>query len=461
MPKLKLTDRFIASKECLPAVGKILYIDTEVRAFGMQASSTGQRSFGLKVRFPSNPKHPSWRVLGHYGLMTLSEAREKARDWKREIKKGIDPAIEEEKARSAVVLSYQNNFGHVAEEFLARYVKGPAWVELERQAADIAATKNLKPAAALRAVLDDPKNAALVAKSKKEGLVKKQAADSIIRKEFIARWKRRPINDIQANECAAAIREIVKRGTPEQARSAFEWLRRLFSWALGVSEFKLVESPVTALRPVDMIGHKLAKDRTLNNVELRAVWDACGHMGHPYGPAVRMLILSGQRLREVAEAPLAEFDLADKTWVISSQRMKGEHGVQLVPLGPMAHALVKGLPKFSDAKFTFSTDGRRPVNGWSKAKARLDGFCGVRDWTFHDLRRSMRSHLSALPIEEHVRELMIGHKPGGIKAVYDRHLYEAEKRAGFELWENRLRGILAPKPPAEVANLESERAQRA
>lgn len=32
-------------------------------------------------------------------------------------------------------------------------------------------------------------------------------------------------------------------------------------------------------------------------------------MGHPYGPTVRMLILTGQRLREVSEAMWEEIDL--------------------------------------------------------------------------------------------------------------------------------------------------------
>jgi hypothetical protein len=33
----------------------------------------------------------------------------------------------------------------------------------------------------------------------------------------------------------------------------------------------------------------------------------------------------------------------------------------------------------------------------------------AEDWTFHDIRRTMRTHLSALPIPDLVRELVIGH----------------------------------------------------
>ena len=47
----------------------------------------------------------------------------------------------------------------------------------------------------------------------------------------------------------------------------------------------------------------------------------------------------------------------------------------------------------------------------------------------------MRSRLSALPIEEVVREHMVAHGPTGIKGVYNRYQYDKEKRRGFELYE--------------------------
>ena len=63
----------------------------------------------------------------------------------------------------------------------------------------------------------------------------------------------------------------------------------------------------------------------------------------------------------------------------------------------------------------------------------------------------MRTHLSALPIEDRVREQMIAHAQPGLHKVYDLHRYEAEKRRGFELWEQRLRGIVEPAPDNVVA----------
>jgi hypothetical protein len=47
---------------------------------------------------------------------------------------------------------------------------------------------------------------------------------------------------------------------------------------------------------------------------------------------------------------------------------------------------------------------------------------------------------------------MIGHKQTGIAAVYDLHRYEAEQRAGFELWCGKLRDLVEP-PPDNVYRL--------
>jgi len=85
------------------------------------------------------------------------------------------------------------------------------------------------------------------------------------------------------------------------------------------------------------------------------------------------------------------------------------------------------------------------VNGFSTAKARIDELSGVKGWKFHDLRRTARTHFSALPIQDVVRELVIAHAQQGIRRVYDLHGYQEEKRECLTLWEQRLRGILSPK----------------
>jgi integrase len=93
-----------------------------------------------------------------------------------------------------------------------------------------------------------------------------------------------------------------------------------------------------------------------------------------------------------------------------------------IPLANRALALVEALPRFMAGGFLFSTTaGAKPVNGFSKAKARIDRLSGVEDWKIHDLRRTMRTHLSALPVQDLVRELVIAHAKPGLHKVYDQH----------------------------------------
>jgi hypothetical protein len=70
----------------------------------------------------------------------------------------------------------------------------------------------------------------------------------------------------------------------------------------------------------------------------------------------------------------------------------------------------------------------------------------VDPFVIHDIRRTMRTGLSALPIPDNVRELVIAHARPGMHRIYDLHAYENEKRHALELWAARLRTIV--KPPA-------------
>ena len=346
MARRTLTDRLVKSESVIPASGRKDYHDAIVPGLALRVTSAGHRSFVLVARYPKNPKNPTRRALGDYGEITLEQARDKAREWLALIRKGMDPKIQAARDRAATQRAQQTTFGHVAEEFLTRH----------------AAT-----------------------------LAHAIPARRIIEAEFTKRWRDRPITDILPEECAAAIRAIVKRGTPYQAHSAHEWLRRLFNWSIGCNEFGITASPVATLRPSDLIGKKESRDRILTDDELRAVWratdgrldagalaearrrdqprDAAQPIGYPYGPLFRMLILTGQREREVAGMAWSEVDFDKALWTIPAARMKGAraHGV---PLAPDALALLRALPRFTAGDCVFSTTGgAKPVNGFSKAKA--------------------------------------------------------------------------------------------
>jgi integrase len=223
-----------------------------------------------------------------------------------------------------------------------------------------------------------------------------------------------------------------------------------------------------------VIGKKAIRTRVLNHYELRLLWEASGDMGYPYGPLFRLLALTGQRKSEVAEARWSEIDLKAKIWSIPAERMKAD-AAHVVPLTQDVIESLKSLPQFKNGDYLFSTTfGKKPVNGFSKAKARVDALmlkrfhelaeCGSDDpaivkldeWRIHDIRRTMRTGLSALPVSDLVRELVIAHTRPGLHKVYDQYAYLDEKRHALELWASRLRSIVIP-PADNVVALASAR----
>jgi len=122
-----------------------------------------------------------------------------------------------------------------------------------------------------------------------------------------------------------------------------------------------------------------------------------------------MLALTGQRKSEVAEARWSEFDLTKKVWLIPAERMKTDVD-HVVPLSDDVLDLLKSLSRSKNGDHLFSTTfGKKPVNGFSKAKERLDRrmlrswraiarlrgesrrSAQIKPWVIHDIRRTMRT----------------------------------------------------------------------
>jgi hypothetical protein len=80
----------------------------------------------------------------------------------------------------------------------------------------------------------------------------------------------------------------------------------------------------------------------------------------------------------------------------------------------------------------------------------------LKTWVNHDIRRTVRTHLSALKIPEEVREAVLAHVRPGIKGAYDKHDYLDEKREALVSWASRLRDIVE-LPPANVVKLAKAR----
>ncbi|MGO9050275.1 MAG: tyrosine-type recombinase/integrase [Xanthobacteraceae bacterium] len=306
------------------------------------------------------------------------------------------------------------------------------------------------------------------------------------RRVFIALWGERPITTISRHDVLALIEGVRDNGTaatlagygkggkadkapaPGQARNLLGHLKTFFGWAIERGAYGLESSPCEFIKGARIIGERQSDDRALTDAELFAFWDATGRMEYPYDPIYRLLLLSGLRLNEVADAVWSEFDLAKGIWTIPASRMKGKNGKarpHSVPLTADILAILGSLPRFDRGEYLFSTtNGECPVWVSDKAKRRLDARMldtlrelarqrgdnpskvNLPAWVNHDLRRTVRSGLSELRLSQDVAEAILAHVKPGIRGVYDRYEHFDEKRHALELWATRLRSIAQPQP---------------
>lgn len=458
MARKQLTDRGVGSLKAAKRGERYDLMDSIVPGFGVRVTDKGKRTYILVSRFPGSA-NPTRRAIAEVGAISLEKARGRARDWLEMVRKGIDPATEEERQRLAEAVRQENSFASVAEDFLRLAVIGP---------------DRTKP-------------------RQRKGL----EVERDLRREFIARWARRPITDITTHDVLAVLDEAVARGASYQAHNLLGYIRRLFNWAIARGVYGLERSPCDRMKPKDVIGRKALRTRTLSDDEIMAEWRAARRLGYPFGPLFQLLLLTGKRRDEVADASWSELhpnlerllrkhaqdrkpikwaDIPSdwKIWTIPAARMKGEEGearAHVEPLTDAALEILASLPRFTKGEFLFSTTfGEKPVSGFSKAKGRLDTQMmltlralarargddvpkvKLEPFVLHDLRRTMRTALSSLPVADMVRELVIAHVKPGLHQVYDQYAYLPEKREAMNLWASRLRSIAAP-PPANVVPL--------
>ena len=82
----------------------------------------------------------------------------------------------------------------------------------------------------------------------------------------------------------------------------------------------------------------------------------------------------------------------------------------------------------------------------AKALRRIHETSGVRDFTPHDIRRSVATHLASMGVQRLTISKLLNHVERGITAVYERHSYDPEKRAALNAWAARLEQIVSGEP---------------
>lgn len=392
-----------------PAKGKRYEVrDPLVAGLHIRVSATGRKVWYLATRVEGRMRRMK---LGAYPVISLSDARQHAQSILRDITLG--------KFAQSLLGSSEAptpTFGDIIPPFIERHAK--------RHTKDWKGTQSV-----------------LLRMNKLHGT----PIDQIKRADVV-------------RELEAVIADIEKRGGKgTRANRGLAAIKKLYSWCIdqGIVE----TSPVAGLKPLIK---EVARDRVLSDEEIEAFWRGCEADGYPFEQFGKLLLLTGQRLREISDMRWSEVDLDNATLTLKGARTK--NGVaQVLPLPPQAVAILSEMPRFLDSDFVFTTTGETPISGFGRFKRRLDVIVGLEaeDWRFHDLRRTAASNMAMMGVAPHVIEAVLNHKSGivsGVAAIYNRYAYVDEKRQALERWADHVDAMMVS--PTRLAVSTTERVKR-
>jgi integrase len=250
-----------------------------------------------------------------------------------------------------------------------------------------------------------------------------------------------PVASITKRDVNRLIDKIVDAGSPIAANRVLAFTKRFFSWCRERDILEL--SPAEAIRPPSK---EKTRDRVLTLEEMKKFWVACDQISYPWGPIFQLLLLTGARLREVAQASWDEISIVDRTLDLPARRTKNGRSHQ-IQLSVQAMNIIQALPKVEGQGLLFTTNGKTAVSGFSKVKKRLDIISGVSDWRYHDLRRSFATHSTErLSISPVIADKILNHVTGqvrGVAAIYQHGEYLEDRRAALQKWGNFIQDLVA------------------
>lgn len=365
----------------------------------------------LRYRFGGRDR---WMALGSYPDMELAQARKAARAKRTLVNAGKDPLLEKQREieaqlKASAAKKARGKFKELAED----------WYQTEIEGARL-----------------------------KHPEVPRRHLDKYVLPEFGSTVPA----DITPAVAARSLARVGKKA-PTAANDLLRYMRRVFRFA--VRRHLLASSPVADFDLSDAGGKESARQRSLSRDELEKLFKALRDSPSFGGTnllTIKLLLALGVRKGELLRAKWSEFDLngttdAGPVWRLPASRTKTAAPLA-IPLVPAVVGWLKALRQVAcGSEFVFPKrrrDRRQRalhvgIDTLNAALAEVNH--GLDAFTIHDLRRTMRTHLSSLGIRSEVAERCLNHKLPGIQRVYNTHDYFAERRAALETWTALLLAI--------------------
>lgn len=371
----------------------------------LTVSKTGYVSWVLRYRFGGKRKE---LTIGNYQDYPLKQAREAASEFRRQINSSVDPSKEKKVQKAS------EKAGDVPETFAAL---AELWYQ----------NRKLKQ-------MQHP------------NIVK-----SVVDKWIIPKLGKLFLDRITIAQVVKCIEHVIDSGAPTVANDVRRHIKEILKYGtiLGCMPFNVAAD----LSQQDAGTKEKSRNRYLSTVEITSLLQSMsknrGWFGRDNELTIHLLLMLGVRKSELIKAKWSEFDLENGEWSVPDDtKTKVGYTVPLPLLAINYFKEIQVRSCGSEWVFPSRRRGARRLGHISPdtinaALASLD--VDIEHFTVHDLRRTMRTHLSALGIRTEVAERCLNHKLKGVVGIYDRHDYFDLRREALELWSHRLENIIETK----------------
>ena len=344
----------------------------------LRITSSGKRTWSLQYRFNGRMLKTT---IGEWPAVSVSDARKLADAERLKLAQGIDPQTEKKNAKHKW-LSFQSAW----EMFDALYIS-------EKK----------------------PKTAREYRRSAKA--------------DILPRFKHLALKDVTKADIVALIDSIHKRA-PVMANRTLALISKFYSWCLGKD---YVERNLALGIPKVK---EQSRDRVLTLEELRTIYSAAKKLSAGNQLFVQLLLLTGQR--EAVIARLEANEIHENSLVISRERNKSGERIN-VPLSALAKRLIDELGNHEGPYVVSTTDGAKPISGFSKLKQKLDELTGIEEhWTFHDIRGGIATYLEENGLDRAYTARILNHKDNSVTGIYARPEHRQHIARVLEQWSHVL-----------------------
>jgi integrase len=431
MARINLTDAFVKALRSERGQKVKEVRDAEVRGLELRVTANGVKTWRLHYTRRSDGKRRAVS-LGAYPALSLKAARSKAKGLQAEIE---NEEIKADPATDRQIRRRSQTFSEIADEWLDRHGR-----------------PNKSP----RALRDD---ISMLDRHIRPRIGAMRATE-ITKRDVI-----RLLDEVAAQPDARKGRNRGRKMTHRPNR-VFELVRAIFRWAIGRD--LLTVDPTFGLVPP--IRKEKPRERDLSPDEIRRLWDALDKapvsrtprrlegdfpMTRATALAIKLALVTGQRIGEVAHTAVSELSLNDVAplWIISGNRTKNGQPNR-VPLSPLALKLIAEAHELAGGGLWLfpSPNGDGPIDAHAptRALARAREAIGIDDFRIHDLRRTAATGMAELGINPHTISMILNHvsaRQGTItNKVYVQYSYDREKREALGAWAGRIEGVLDGLP---------------